>query len=116
MMVSMSKLRVLAGGIVEPGVGRVGAVSAYVAFSGSLGRSRLFKVQGRTDAPCVVELDAATTVDLGRFRQEVVSDLQPEIAYITSHGGTAAITEPRAQWVAGVVSRHLREAERKDGG
>jgi hypothetical protein len=115
MMVSMSKLQVLAGGIVEPGVGRVGAVSAYVAFSGGLGKSRLFKVQGRTDTPRVVELDAATTVDLGRFRQEVVNDLQPEVVYITSHGGTAAITEPRPQWVAGVVSRHLRALESQDG-
>ena len=100
----------LAGGIVEPGAGQVGAVSAYVAFRDRT-RSRLFKVQGRTDQPRVGELDAATTVDLGRFRREVLDDLQPEVVGITSRGGTAAVAEPKAEWVADVVRRHLREAE-----
>jgi len=107
----MSKLRVLAGGIVEGGAGQIGAVSAYVAFRGPMGQSRLFKVQGRTDAPRVCELDAATTVDLGRFRREVEEDLLPEVVAITSQGGTTAIAEPKSEWVAGVVKRHLNQAE-----
>jgi hypothetical protein len=100
----------LAGGIVEPGAGQVGAVSAYVAFRDRT-RSRLFKVLGRTDQPRVAELDAATTVDLGRFRREVCDDLQPEVVGITSRGGAASVTEPRAEWVSEVVRRHLRTAE-----
>ena len=101
----------LAGGIVEPGIGRAGAVSAYVAVRAPLGRSRLFKVRGRTDNPYVSELDAATTVDLGRFRREVLDDLQPEIVHITGLGGTAAVAEPKREWVAELVRRHLSEVE-----
>jgi hypothetical protein len=106
----MSKLRMLAGGIVEPGAGQVGSVSAYVAFR-DRNRSRLFKIQGRTDEPRVGELDAATTVDLGRFRRDVIDDLQPEVVAITGRGGTAAVAEPKAEWVADVVRRHLRATE-----
>ena len=101
----------LAGGIVEPGIGRAGAVSAYVAVRAPMGKSRVFKVRGRTDDPYVCELDAATTVDLGRFRREVMDDLQPEIAHITGLGGTAAVAEPKPEWVAALVRRHLRGVE-----
>jgi hypothetical protein len=111
MMAPMSKLRMLAGGIVEPGVGLIGSVSAYVAFRGRLGRSRLFKVQGPTNQPRITELDSATTVDLGRFRREVLEDLRPAVDDITARGGTAAIAEPKADWVADVVRHHLRKAE-----
>jgi hypothetical protein len=114
MMPRMSKLRMLAGGIVEPGAGQPGSVSAYVAYSGSRGKSRLFKVQGRTDAPLVAELDAATTVDLGRFRREVSEDLQPAVVGITSRGGAASVADPKPEWVAEVVRRHLRDAEGVD--
>ena len=107
----MSKLRMLAGGIVEPGAGQPGSVSAYVACSGVRGQSRLFKVQGRIDTPLVAELDAATTVDLGRFRREVSEDLQPAVVAITTRGGTASVADPKPEWVADVVRRHLRNSE-----
>ena len=110
----MSKLRMLAGGIVEPGAGQPGSVSAYVAFSGVRGKSRLFKVQGRIDTPIVTELDAATTVDLGRFRREVDEDLQPAVVAITTRGGAASVADPKPEWVAEVVRRHLRDAEGLD--
>jgi hypothetical protein len=111
MMPRMSKLRMLAGGIVEPGAGQPGSVSAYVAYSGGRGTSRLFKVQGRIDAPLVAELDAATTVDLGRFRREVSEDLQPAVVAITSRGGAASVADPKPEWVADIVRRHLQAAE-----
>jgi hypothetical protein len=106
----VSKLLMLAGGIVEPGVGQAGAVSAYVALNA--GRSsRLFKVQGPASAPVVTELDAATTVDVNRFRQEVAEDVAPALAEIRSSGGAAAVAVPSARWVADVVRRHLSEVE-----
>ena len=96
----------LAGGIVEPGVGQPGAVSAYVAFSE--GRSsRLFKVVGPTSAPRVSELDSATTVDANRFRREVMDDVTPALAAIHRSGGKGAIAIPSAHWVVDVVRRHL---------
>jgi len=98
-------------GVVSAGVGRGGVVSAYVALSVRLGQSRLFKVEGRIDTPRVLELESTHSLDLGRFRHEVVDDLQAEVLTITSQGGTAAITEPGEQWVATVVSRHLRDAQ-----
>jgi hypothetical protein len=73
--------------------------------------SRLFKVQGRIDAPLVAELDAATTVDLGRFRREVSEDLQPAVVAITSRGGAASVADPKPEWVADIVRRHLQAAE-----
>ncbi len=100
----------LAGGIVEPGGGRAGAVSAYVAYNPGPGQSRLFKLHGDTDAPAVIELEAATTVDLGRFKQELEQDLQPELDAIRARGGAAAIATPKAAWVTDVVRRHLHDA------
>lgn len=97
----------LAGGIVDPGGGRAGAVSAYVAYNPAPGHSRLFKVHGPMDAPGVDELPAATTVDLGRFRQELDEDLQPALARIRAQGGTAAIATPKAGWVTSFVQRYL---------
>jgi len=100
----------LAGGIVEPGVGQPGAVSAYVAYSA--GRtSRLFKVQGPADSPEVVELDAATTVDVSRFRGEVADDVKPALAEMERAGGRGAVAVPSSTWVTNVVRRHLRAVE-----
>ncbi len=100
----------LAGGIVEPGVGQPGAVSAYVAYNAGRA-SRLFKVQGPADAPEVTELDAATTVDATRFRREVGEDVAPALAAIEQAGGRGAVAVPSARWVTDVVRRHLRAAE-----
>ena len=107
----MGKLLMLAGGIVEPGGGQPGAVSAYVAFNPAPGKSRLFKVQGPTDAPRVSELPGATTVDLGRFKTELAEDLQPALDAIAAQGGKVAIASPKQSWVTGVVERHLAATE-----
>lgn len=109
----MSKLFMLAGGIVERGSGAPAAVSAYVAFHPGPGKSRLFKVQGPADNPVVSELDSATTVDLGRFERELQADLAPALEEIRRQGGAgaAAIAKPKAAWVAEMVARHLRDAE-----
>lgn len=96
----------LAGGIVEPGVGQPGGVSAYVALSAGRA-SRLFKVEGPANAPEVRELDPATTVDVNRFRREVADDVEPALAAIRGAGGTGAVAEPSGAWVTDVVRRHL---------
>jgi hypothetical protein len=106
----MARLMMLAGGIVEPGGGRAGAVSAYVVLSASRG-SRIFKVQGPTDGATVSELPGATTIDLGRFQTELSDDLAPELEEIRSRGGAASITTPRKDWVCNVVREHLKAAE-----
>lgn len=103
----MGKFYMLAGGIVEPGAGNPGAVSAFVAYNPSPSESRLFKVEGPTDGPRVVELSSATTVDLGRFRQEVRSELDPVLQQMAKLGGTGAITSPKADWVNAIVQKHL---------
>lgn len=97
----------LAGGMVEPGAGNPGAVSAIVAYNPSPSVSRLFKVDGPADEPRVSELPTATTVDLGRFRAEVQGELKPVVDKIASEGGTAAITSPKADWVNAIVQKHL---------
>lgn len=101
----------LAGGIVEPGGGSAGRVSAFVAYNPKPGVSRLFKVQGPAAQPLVSELPSATTVDLSAFRHELEQELEPEVRAIGARGGAAAIAQPKAEWIADVVRRHLREAE-----
>jgi hypothetical protein len=103
----MGKFYMLAGGIVEPGTGNPGAVSAIVAYNPSPSVSRLFKVEGPTDEPRCSVLPAATTVDLGRFRSEVHDELKPVLEQISAQGGTAAITSPKADWVNAIVQKHL---------
>ena len=102
----MAKLLVLAGGIVERGAGQPGMVSAYVVLSEGR-KSRLFRVRGPTDAPVVTELDAATTVDIARFRRELADDLDPVLAEIRARGGSPSIAVPKPEWVTGIVERHL---------
>ena len=103
----MGKFYMLAGGVVEPGAGNPGAVSAFVAYNPSPSESRLFKVEGPTDGPRVVELPSATTVDLGRFKQEVERELEPVRAKIVESGGAAAIASPKADWVNEIVQQHI---------
>jgi hypothetical protein len=106
----MARLMLMAGGIIEPGGGRPGSVSAYVVLSAPQG-SRIFKVRGATDAPIVDELPAATTVDLGRVQNDVAAELQPSLDEIRAQGGAGAITKPKAAWVCGVVQAYLRDRE-----
>lgn len=101
----------LAGGIVEPGGGTVGAVVAFVAVSGFRSGSRLFKVHGSASAPAVTELPPATTIDLGRFDREARDELEPALRAIEERGGKGAITSPSPAWVCGQVRAHLRASE-----
>src|SRR5262245_58150700 len=110
----MAKARMLAGGIVEPGAGTPGAVIAYVAVSGGVQGSRLFKVDGPASAPVVQELPPATTVDLGRFDREAQRELQPAIRALEALGGKGAIARPSPAWVCGHVKAHLKAAEGLD--
>jgi hypothetical protein len=103
----MGKFYMLAGGVVEPDAGTPGAVSAFVAYNPSPSVSRLFKVEGPTDEPRVVELASATTVDLGRFRAQVHEELDPVVEKIATQGGAASITSPIADWVNTIVQKHI---------
>jgi hypothetical protein len=107
----MSKFFMLAGGIVEPGAGQPGRVSAFVAYNPRPGVSRLFRIVGSSAAPEVSELPSATTVDLGQFRRSLEEELQPAVDAITARGGTAAIASPKGDWVAELVRAHLRKIE-----
>lgn len=104
----------LVGGIVEPGAGTPGAVVAYVAVSGGVRGSRLFKVTGPASAPDVHELPPATTVDLGRFDRDAQNELNPALRAIASAGGHGAIARPAPAWVCGHVRRHLEATEGLD--
>lgn len=101
----------LAGGIVEPGAGAPGAVLAFVAVSGSPKGSRLFRVEGPASAPIVRELEAATTIDLGRFDRDAQAELEPARAEIAKRGGVAAIARPAPAWVCGHVRAFLERTE-----
>jgi hypothetical protein len=101
----------LAGGIVEPGAGAPGAVIAYVAVSGGPRGSRLFRVDGPANAPNVVELPSATTIDLGRFDREAESELRPAIDAVKALGGMAAIAKPSSAWVCDEVRAFLKKSE-----
>lgn len=90
----------LAGGIVEPASDAPGRVCAIVAYNPSPSVSRLFKVSGPANEPAVAELPAATTVDLGRFRTEVRSELEQS-------GAAGEIVSPEADWVHAIVQKHL---------
>jgi len=96
----------LAGGIVEPGAGRSGSVSAYVALSAGRG-SRLFKVYGPVPSPQIAELPPATTVDLSRFEEELRADLQPFVDAAGSATGVAGIARPSSAWVCEIVRAFL---------
>jgi hypothetical protein len=100
----------LSGGIVEPGGGHPGAVSAYVVFSAGR-KSRLFKVKGPSNAPEVTELEAATTLDLKRFQHELTADLAPSLAELNKVGAAAGVATPSSAWVCDVVRAYLKKSE-----
>jgi hypothetical protein len=103
----MPSLLVLTAGIVECGAGRPGMLSAYVVLNEGRA-SRLFKVRGFADTAIVTELDAATTIDISRFRRELADDLEPLIAELRAQGSAPSITVPKPEWVTGIVERYLR--------
>jgi hypothetical protein len=104
---AMGKFYVLAGGMVEPGASNPGAVSAFVAYNPTGSVSRLFKVEGPADKPRVLELPAATTVDLGQFRAQVHAELEPVVSTIAASGGASSIRSPKADWVNEIVQDYL---------
>ena len=104
----------MVGGIVEPGAGTAGAVVAYVVVSGGLDASRLFKVDGAASEPRVTELEGATTIDLSRFERDAQNELYPALRASHASGGHAAIAQPSAAWVCGVVKAHLKRVEGVD--
>jgi hypothetical protein len=101
----------LVGGIVDPGAGQPGGVVAFVAVSGGAKGSRLFKVEGRTDAPTVRELESTTTVDLGRFAHDMQGELEPAVRAVEEAGGKAGIAKPNQAWVCKQVRDHLQATE-----
>lgn len=109
----MSKLLMVAGGIVEPGGGQPGAVSAYIVLS-ARSSTRIFKVRGPTNHVEVHELPAAITVDLGRFQSELHADLEPAVREIQARGGQAGVSTPAPAWVCGIVRSHLKQTEGLD--
>jgi len=106
-----SKLLMIAGGIVEPGAGRSGTISAYVVLSAGRAATRIFKVRGPANGATIEELPAATTIDLGRFQTELHDDLEPTIREIQARGGTAGVSTPAAAWVCGLVRTYLKQHE-----
>jgi hypothetical protein len=104
---AMGKFYMLAGGMVEPGASNPGAISAFVAYNPSGSVSRLFKVEGPADQPRVLELPAATTVDLGQFRAQVHAELEPVLTTITAAGVATSIRSPKADWVNTIVQEFI---------
>ena len=100
----MAKLLMMAGG--QVGGADLGTISAFVVLSAGT-QSRVFKVKGIASAPQVTELAAATTLDVQRFKRELVDDLP--------RGGMGMIT-PDATWICGVVRAYLKKTEGVDVG
>jgi len=94
---AMSRLHMMAGAIATGADSATEHVSAYVVLADGP-KSRLFKLGETKGAPTVVELDAATTLDLKRFQEETKKDL-------------ADLGAPRpleATWACETVRLHLR--------
>jgi len=109
----VSKLLVLASGVVKVPRGGVRAVSAYVVLSAGA-KSRVFRVRGAGDAPTVEELPAATTLDMKRFQSELQSDLQPTLDAVRAEGHAAHVELSRPEAVIAHVRKHLKAAEDLD--
>jgi hypothetical protein len=110
----MSKLLVLAGGVVKAPKGAgLRAVSAYVALSAGE-KSRVFRVRGSPDAPVVEEMSAATTLDIRRFQNELQNDLQSALDELRTQGHPAHVELSRPHWVCSFVKRHLKATEGVD--
>lgn len=98
----MSKLHMMAGAVAstpEPGSDWI---SAYVVLSAGA-KSRVFKLSGKTSAPEIDELPAATTLDLKRFQDEMNNDLFGM--------GPAKVAD--AVWVCEIVRAHIAKSEPK---
>jgi hypothetical protein len=110
----VSKLLVLASGIVKaPRGGGVRALSAYLVLSAGA-KSRVFRVRGSPDTPAIDELPAATTLDVKRFQTDLQEDLQPVLNELRAEGFPAHVELSRAEWVAAIVRKHLKASEGLD--
>jgi hypothetical protein len=109
----VSKLLVLASGVVKDPGGALRAVSAYVVLSAGPA-SRVFRVHGDAAAPLVEELEAATTIDPRRFRGQVQSDLQPDLEAVRMRGHPAHVDQANTDWVCGFVRAYLKTTEGRD--
>jgi hypothetical protein len=106
----VSKLMVLASGVVKAPKGGPRAVSAYVVLSAGA-QSRVFRVRGLADAPKVEELPPATTLDMKRFQVELQEDLQPQLDEVRAEGHAVHIEPSRPEWVTAFVRKHLEDTE-----
>jgi hypothetical protein len=106
----VSKLLVLASGVVKAPKGGPRAVSAYVVLSAGP-QSRVFRVRGLADAPKVEELPPATTLDMKRFQGELQEDLQPQLDELRAEGHAAHIELSPPEWVIAFVRKHLKQTE-----
>jgi hypothetical protein len=94
----MSRLHMMAGAFATgTDAATTEHVSAYVVLAEGP-KSRLFKIGGTKSAPMIEELDAATTLDLKRFRDAVKENLS----------GLGAIRPADATWACEAVRLHLR--------
>jgi hypothetical protein len=109
----VSKLLVMASGVVKIPRGGPRAVSAYVVLSAGA-KSRVFRVRGAADAPAVEELPPATTLDMRRFQTELQEDLQPALNELRAQGHAAHIELSRPEWVTAHVRKHLKATENLD--
>ena len=109
----VAKLLVLASGVVKVPKGGPRALSAYVVLSAGA-QSRVFRVRGAADAPSVLELPPATTLDMKHFQVELQEDLQPALDELRAEGHAAHIELSRPEWVTAFVRKHLKETEGLD--
>jgi hypothetical protein len=92
----MSRLHMMAGAVATGADPVTEHVSAYVVLADGP-KSRLFKIAGTKSSPQVEELDAATTLDLKRFNDQLKSDL----------AGLGPVRPADASWACDVVRVHL---------
>jgi hypothetical protein len=97
----MSKLLVMAGGQILQGDGRW--ICAFVALSAGR-KSRIFRVQGQPKSLIIQELEAETTVDISRFKQEVADTL----ALVDSQ---EQVQKPDTGWVCSLVQQYLDNSQ-----
>jgi hypothetical protein len=93
----MSRLHMMAGAVATGTDPATEHVSAYVVLADGP-KSRLFKIAGETSAPRIEELDAATTLDLKRFQDELKKDL----------AGMGTLRPAAGTWACEIVRIHLR--------
>jgi hypothetical protein len=96
----MSRLFMLAGAVTQSGDPAGERVSAFVVLSEGV-KSRLFKVSGKTSAPTIEELGAATTLDVKMFREVAERELR-------GAGWSGAIRPADGTWACEAVRLHLR--------